>query len=226
MKKLIILFICLLYFSCNKQPVDKCENAHLWDYPEEWRLLPIEQRADALQIPENVLNCLSTEELAKLCLLYPALENLFSFDLLDDGLDELFTEFNGVRELFKRKDAAKYLTERYNKLIQNILNGLPMRSAFYKSEILLSRVEEQDDKILKEILKSLVTGYETIIMLDVEKELFLPYNFFSRAHVIIKISEKYLDDIPLGKNNPVFAPAGADSETADIINQLSYLLIK
>lgn len=228
MKKFILLFLCCFLMTCCKDNNDRlnCEEAHLWDYPDDWRFIPIEQREDALQIPENIINCLSTEELMDLCLRYPLLENIFSFDLLDDGLDQLFAEFNGVRKLYQRKDVTGILLERYKRLIQNLLTGEPIHISIFKFDVLLSRVEEQDVKTLTEILRELLFGYEIISMMEIDNKFLLPYNFFSRAHLIIKISDEYLDDIPQGKNNPVFTPAGADSETADIINQLSYQLTK
>ena len=215
MKKFIIFTLSLLLLSCNNKHDDAC----VWDYPADLQFLPIQQRMDALQIPENILLCLSTEALMDLSLQYPLLENIFSFDLLDEGLDRLFAEFNGIRALFARADIARVLLKRYNEKISN----LPLQENIFILDALLSRVKGQEET-LKEILRSLFTGYDVISMQDVDNELLLQYNFFSRAHIILKISDEYLDDIPLGEKNPVFAPAGADSETAAIINRLSYRL--
>ena len=38
----------------------------------------------------------------------------------DRGLDSLFRQFNGVRELYKRKDAYKHLLNWYDSAIQNL----------------------------------------------------------------------------------------------------------
>ena len=157
---------------------------------------------------------------------YPLIDKLFSFDLIDDGLDELFSDFNGIRELYQRNDVANSLLERYKKQIQNLITGEPIYISIFKFDVLLSRVKEQNAEILTEILRELVIGYETITMLEIDNKFLLPFNYFSRAHVIIKISDEYLNDIPFGKTNPVFAPAEIDSETTEIINQISYQLIE
>ena len=235
-----MLIFSLIILSCSKDNKDNmpvfqdedemtCEEALLWDYPAkpetgDW--------AAACQIPEKTLLCLSTDDLTDLCLRYPLIEDVLSSDTLDEGLDQLFAGFNGISALYQREEAAICLLRRYQEKIQSL-------SHFYGDEIsrfqtsvfildaLLSRVEGPDEKSLKEILHGLFSGYQAISALDADNtdnERLLQYNFFARAHVIAKISEEYLEDIPYGKNNPVFAPEGADSETENIINRLSYRL--
>jgi len=241
MKKLFVLFFCLLLLSCSKKIT--CEEAQLWDYPvkpdmEEWKQFQShDEMVAACQIPKNILSCLSTERLTDLCLQKPLLHDIYAFNFLDMGLDRLFINYNGLRELFKRKDVAGNLTKRYMEKNQSLsLLEDEDISALEKGQFmisisdlvaLMSRVEQKES--LKEILQSLVIGYESLSLLNVEddvKNYLFSYNFFSRAHVIIKINENNLEKIPNGRNNAVFSPHGADAETADIIDELSYQLIK
>ena len=206
-----------------------------WNYPmkpgmDEWKQLQSnESKVNACKIPDDILFCLSTEKLTDLCLQYPLFGDIFAFNFLDMGLNQLFINFNGIRELYKRKDVANYLIKRYMEKIQSLSlqENEKLSTQFWYSiwglDALLSRVEQQEN--LKEILRNLVVGYEAISVLD-NNSRFLQYNFFARAHVIIKICEQCLEEIPQGKNNAVFSPQGVSSETADIINQLSYQFIK
>lgn len=77
------------------------------------------------------------------------------------------------------------------------------------------------------MLKSLVAGYEKeskcqIYLQDLE----IGTNFYSRAHVIIKISPQSIEKIPGRDNNNVFHCERIDKETMDIINELIYQLTK
>ena len=233
MRKIFIFLLCLLFFSCSQ---NNCEEAQLWDYPvkpgmEEWKQFHSnKEMVAACQIPEKILCCLSTEKLTDLCLQYPLLSDFYAFNFPDDGLDILFKDFNGIRELYKKNNVADFLIKRYKEKIQ-MLSFLEdetidsyKRSSFMISvtnlDALLSRVEQQDN--LKEILRNLVIGYEAISMLDsYAKNLMLRFNFFSRAHVIVKMHDEYRKEI-----SNAFSAGGADSETADSINKLSYQLIK
>ena len=245
MKYSLIYIFVLLFVSCsqNLQDGNDCGRARSWYYPvipgtEEWKKLESNiEMVKACQIPENVIFCLSTEELINLCLKYPLLNDAWAFNFLDDGLDKLFNDFNGIRELYKRKDLSGNLINQYMDKIQLLSFLEDENSDLEKGQLmisisnldaLLSRVQLQDNASddLKEILRNLVIGYEAISMLGIDNRYLLQFNFFSRANVIIKINEKYLKEIPQGKSNPVFIPQGANSETADIINKISYQLIK
>ena len=135
--------LSLLFFSCSQNTqIDNynenvqfgdypaksdndCENARLWDYSvkpgmDEWaKFQSNEEMVYACQIPENILLCLSTEDLIDLCLRYPLLTDFFVFESLNTGLDKLFSDFNGIRELYKREDVSSSLLKRYNEKIQS-----------------------------------------------------------------------------------------------------------
>ena len=54
-----------------------------------------------------------------------------------------------------------------------------------------------------------------------------PINLYARAHVIIKISPQSIEKIPYkDKNNVFYSSLGTDKEPMNIINELSYELIK
>lgn len=217
----------------------------VWDYPvkpgtEEWKKFNSnEEMVDACQIPEDVLTSLSTDDLTELCLQYPLLYDIFAFDNLNNGLDKLFSDFNGVRELSKRKDVFERLLERYKYKIQNLsfLEGEVSdveKGLFIISvsalEVLLSRFDIQDDAaegISREVLQNLVFGYERkSIFVDYFKGFGFRTNFYSRIHVISKINKQSLEKLPQEAINTVLFSGAVDVQSMNIIDELSYQLIK
>jgi len=215
-----------------------------WDYPvkpgmEEWKNFNSnEEMVEACQIPENILASLSTEDLTEICLQYPLLNDVFVFNFLSKGADKLFNDFNGIRELFKREEASKELLRHYNCEMQNIsfldkpatdlekgdfivsISTLEFLLGFYSYKADATKGDNMN------MLQCLVAGYE--------KECKYPNyfqnsgpgetNFYSRAHVIIKINPESLEKIPDKDKNGVFN-GWSSKETMDIINELSYQLI-
>ena len=205
-----------------------------WDYPvkpgmEEWKLFQSnEEKVRACQIPEEIISSLTTEELTDLCLKYPLIYDIFAFNNINAGLDKLFSDFNGIRELNKRDDASN-LINRYNDKVQSFsfLDGTAPeieKGGFVVSvsilEVLLSRVEMHKDS-QKEILKSLVAGYEAKFRyVDYFKGLGFKTNLYSRGHVILKIDKSSIDS----ENSILFSGMG-DEQSVNIIDRLSYQLI-
>ena len=204
-----------------------------WDYPvkpgmEEWKQFQTnKEKTDACQIPENILYSLTTKELTVICLQYPLLVSIFAFNTPDHGIDALFNEFNGIRELFKRNEASKELLSWYNCQIRNcsLLENKDIskieKGNFIISistlEYLLSRATDH----YMDILQNLVVGYEK--KLKYSDYFDLSTNIFSRAHIINNMCKQCFDDIP--EKGSLFAPFYL-KETIDIVNNLSYQLIK
>ena len=208
----------------------------LWDYPikpamEEWKQLRSrDEMVSACQIPEELLSSLSTEDLTNICVRYPLLFDIFAFNDYIYPANRLYDEFNGIRELFKRKEASKELLKYYNFLIQNIpvdeVEGISKGAfmfTFRELDFLLGfyslKTDALSKKDAKQMLQCLVHGYEKGIS-----------NYYSRAHLIIKISPQSIEKFPDKEKNNVFAGGGSlrpvSQETIDIINKLSYQLMK
>lgn len=114
MKKLIIfLLIILPVFSFAQNEKTS------WDFPikpgsKEWLSIPdFEKRLALLDIPANILQKISTEELVKTCLNYPEFGLIFTRNDLQSGYNYIRSMFNGFRELETRSDAGKALTKIY-----------------------------------------------------------------------------------------------------------------
>lgn len=73
--------------------------------PIQWESFDThEQKLAACQIPDSLLNKISTTELVQICMEYPLLFDAFAFDTPLKGLKVVASRFNGFQELMKRKD--------------------------------------------------------------------------------------------------------------------------
>ena len=127
---LAFFFSVFILFSCNKNESGSDmetihfpdENELSWNYPvqlgsEQWKAFQShKEMVDACQIPQNVMTSLSTEELVVLCLKYPLLWDIGAFNFFTDGYAAYETNFNGIRELYQRKDAPTVLLAWYKQL--------------------------------------------------------------------------------------------------------------
>jgi len=101
----------------------------VWDYDikpgsAEWEAISTrDEMLKVIQIPNEVLNSINTEELAVLCINYPMHLDFYIYNSLQEGLERVVSDFNGLRELFERKDNVKYLL---GLLRENDLEKLPI----------------------------------------------------------------------------------------------------
>lgn len=72
-----------------------------------------ELRIEATQIPINLLNQMTTDQLVNAVLHYPLMMDLLHFDSYRDGFEVVKNNFNGLQELLMREDGAQKLYERY-----------------------------------------------------------------------------------------------------------------
>ena len=198
-----------------------------WEYPEWDFSKTQEDNYAALQIPEEILFSLSSEELTDIVLRHRGISVVASSSVIH--FNNYYDSFNGIRELFKREDAAKELLKHYNCMMQDIYVFCRMEheqsGAFmfnlqilesllglfaYKSDVL-------SNEDCKRMLRCLVCAHEKQIGCN---EPFRE-NIFAMAHVIVKLDAQYTEIIP----KYVFSGAHTQ-ESYNIITELSYQLIK
>lgn len=245
----VAVAMCVVFYLiasvANAQPKgiwDYPGKPGLWDYPvkpgtEEWKQFKnYEEKIRACQIPEDILSSLSTDDLTDLCLRCPLLSHIFFFNSFYIALDKLFSNFNGIRELYKRKEAESNLTKRYIQTIQSLDFLDEKKSELEKGflilsisclEALLSRIEQQNNEGNKNLLQILVTGYvEKLNYQDYFNGLGFRTNFYSRAQIILKMNPSLVDQFPQKEKNIALSSGMVDEQTFNIINELSYQLIK
>jgi hypothetical protein len=175
MKKIYIIasfvFISLAMMAQGKKVT--------WDYPvkpgmEEWsQFKSMDETYKSCQIPDEIIKKLDTESLVDICLDFPVKPIFPFFNIPQEGFMSYYYNFNGIRELFDRKDAGHYLLERYASMSLSDFNPLwPMYRqgqfiSYYKFvEAILAQpqiIQSLDAKDQKILLK------ETIRKLDEKK---------------------------------------------------------
>jgi hypothetical protein len=245
MKHKILAYIILSWVTCALSAQVVSDKKLIWDYPikpgtEEWKKFESnEEMVKACQIPEKILVSLSTEELTDICLQYPLLYDVFAFNNLNNGLDKLFDDFNGIRELYKRTDTSDGLIKRYAQKVENLsfLDGeaSELEKGYFvisvsALEVLLSRIERLEHtgkEVQKSILQNLVSGYEgKYKYADYFKGFGLQTNVYSRSQVISKLDILSVGLLPLKEKNPALLSGMADEPSVKIIDDLSYQHIK
>ena len=117
----IALWICLFSLFASSLHAQTTEKV-TWDYPlkygsPEWsELKTVEEQFNAYNIPDEIIKNISTEELVKVCMLYPEWGLMNAYNSRQSGFGVLVSRFNGFQELFKRGDAAIVLMKEYDKL--------------------------------------------------------------------------------------------------------------
>ena len=182
-----------------------------WEGWEELNKLPSrEERIEALQIPEEILSSLPTEELVILCMMINSFTAYFATSL-EWALDTMKKDFNCFREVCQREDALEAMLTVYRRVhaVQD-----PKKSGWQMEidilEILLGCYQSKNN--LKEeylkILQHLVCGYENRARYYCGDN--IDYlgcgsitNTFARAKMLSKIDEKFVEQLPFRDQNPI-----------------------
>lgn len=91
----------------------------VYDYPvkpgtKEWyELKTEEERFAILQIPDDLLKSMSTENLIITCMNFPLFGDYTAYNNPQQGMEYIIDNFNGLQELLNRKDAPSGLLALY-----------------------------------------------------------------------------------------------------------------
>ncbi|MDE6654000.1 MAG: hypothetical protein K2K37_06405 [Muribaculaceae bacterium] len=92
-----------------------------FQFPDGWQYLESnDERWEALQIPEDFLSTMSTEELVEACMTYPLALDCFAFNDVQYGISEVISRFNGYAELKQRDDAFDKVLDFYGRKLAEI----------------------------------------------------------------------------------------------------------
>jgi len=117
MNRFIIILLSL--FACVANAQEAIERELPWDYPakpgmEEWNSFQTgQERLKACQIPQEILDIMSTKDLAEICMNYPLYGDFIFFNIERSVISSLIGSFNGLKELSVRKDGVRALINIY-----------------------------------------------------------------------------------------------------------------
>lgn len=190
------LFCCLMISLLGSNII----SAQSYEYPikpgsEEWKTLPVAEKNKLLQIPESMLSTMTTEELIQAYVDNPFTTLIFAYNKSEDGLSRIYNEFNGLRELMRRKDAGQKLIEYYKNMDPGAydVNWEPARRGqftftFVYIEVLLAQesiLEQFSTSEVRSLLSELLKKHELMIEHVSEHSIVgLEMNAFSMAKLI------------------------------------------
>lgn len=114
---LAVVLVCIIVTTASF--ADEYSITSAYEFPvtpksEEWKNYPTRQaRVEVCQIPENMLNKMTTEALLETVMNYPFLPDYLAHDDYMTAARKFENEFNGFRELFSREDLTEHLLEKY-----------------------------------------------------------------------------------------------------------------
>ena len=148
-----------------------------YEYPikpgtDEWKNFRTQEAMiAACQIPDKVLNELTTEALAKSCLQYPMFPQINAYNNTQQGFERLASKFNGFKELMNRPGGYTALFQIYKEMNPSGFSkdwSLIERGRFIQKfqyiEMLLSQkaiVSKMDLKSKKALLHECQKKYRT-----------------------------------------------------------------
>ncbi len=147
-----------------------------YDYPikpgtKEWKSIEIRaDRVDACQIPKDILEKLSTDELLETCLNYPFIIDVFAYNDIQAGFLKLLSEFNGLQELINRQDFSLVVFKEYASMnpedivelkTENAQSAFLFRLIYLEvllaQDVVVNKTSEQD---ARNLLSECVSKYE------------------------------------------------------------------
>jgi hypothetical protein len=114
---ILLLLLCDVNSGCASKNNDKDTN-------DAYQFPAIPTNRDITlqgyyQVPKDILLNMSTEGLVQTVLDYPLLGNMFLRDSFQQGINAVVEDFNGISELFARKDAGSVLIHKYRTMNPN-----------------------------------------------------------------------------------------------------------
>ena len=134
-----LLFFCLVMgcLACQEEdigpdcvPYEPPANLDTYIYPlrpgtPEWAEIQTgSEMYEVTQVPNSVLQAISTEGLLETWLTYPLLYNINAWTTLQQGIDNITEVFGGLQELGHRSDAGSVMLKRYQQMNPYCVNGL------------------------------------------------------------------------------------------------------
>jgi hypothetical protein len=168
-----------------------------WNYSvkpgmEEWQQFKsVDEMYKSCQIPDNIIKIIDTESLVDICFNFPAPPIYPFFNTPQEGFNSFYSNFNGIRELFNRKDAGHYLLIKYTAISLSDFSPLwelhrqgQFVSHYKFVESILSQpqiIQSLDAKERKQLLKEALRKIEEKISMT---DLFSSYSLDMNMWVI------------------------------------------
>ena len=117
---------------------------------EEWQKTESRQkRGEMLELPEEMLECLTTDALLQAVLDYPFMFDVYAYDDPQMAMGRLYESFNGLRELAKRPDAGTVLVQKYKQEKPDLTSALrPLIDLLASQDYIESKLTDAEKETL------------------------------------------------------------------------------
>lgn len=157
----------------------------------------IEEQVKACQIPEEKLLTISTKGLVETCLNYPLFGNLVFFNSIQEGFNQISSNFKGFDELYNRQDAGIILLNKYDKLSFDLIepNWSELEKGTFMAKFLFLEVILSQEQIINQLssenkirlVKVCVDKYNSKKNLD---KIFSPFSLSPVALIMGRVLQK------------------------------------
>lgn len=132
--------------------------------PEWSTLITIEDKIAACQIPEDILESMTTEALSQTVANYPLAVNLFVYDDLSVGYEKVKSQFNGLQELERRmllENGRRYTSSDMQLDMENQEVADPFREVYVDTLVKCLDVVSHDASYEKVSTRASISSVET-----------------------------------------------------------------
>ena len=196
MKKVFLTFIVFAIANFVALAQNTFSFPEISDQKDGELQMTIGERIKKMQIPDDVIDKLSTGELLTICLDFPYNIDIFFYDDFQKGFEILKKEFNGYEELMKRPDLYEVIITKGNSLQKEIERVYQLseieRGEFSIKWFFFEMIVAQDEILLNFSENTESTLMATILNNKETKEnfpsIFSPLNEIPTILSIVKIA--------------------------------------
>ncbi len=172
------MFIAPAGFSDNIMSISSLESSPAETYmtsvnpfetPKEWKQMTVEQRLLVSEVPKGRTVALLTGELVMFVMNYNFLGDLFVYDNIQDGFNQIRAQYLGLDTLLRRSDVAICLLQLYqsidlNDLYQDdrfsFIRMTFLETLLAQKEVICSLSEENAKELIVECINKAMEMYE------------------------------------------------------------------
>lgn len=240
MKKVlsIVSFILIVGMLSSLIAIDVKSESNVYQFPlntksKEWKDMDHAEKAKALNIPDEILENLSTDALLEVIVNYPLFIDILAYNTFDEGIKYVSMQFNGLEEFMSRQDLTQVLLDEYQKIDINYVKNIEetdnmgdfnkllfVESILFTEQVQKNMSEEQLIKLNLEILDKqqqidnegdsygLLNQYKLMIEMNEVQGIELP----SQQLELVERAKQFYNNSsidPLVVNTSVLTPRGS-----------------
>lgn len=192
---LLLLQICLVSTLI-------AQNSYPSRDSKEWNNLTVAQRWQAVNIPEETLSNMLTNELLERCVHFDFMWDIFSYPNYGIGLEVVIEHYNGLAELLSRKDAGELVLNFYKKINLNSITTIkePVSRGEFAGQVFFLELFLSTPQILKQfrgqeerLIQAVLHTYDTCLEINArtDKTYYSGYSMGTKVLVMGRVIDQF-----------------------------------